>query len=448
MRRRIVVAGLFVMLFGLGWWAGRGRASNALYSRLDIFIEIIHKVEDNYVERVDAARMMAGAVHGMLRDLDPWSEFLDERALADRRAAGSADIGVTLGERDGTTRVIAPRPGSPADRAGVRAGDRLLQVDGKSTSGWTVAETEVRLRGASGSRVRLSIFRDGDEAPRDLTVERAAVPPAAAPESFVAEHGIAYVRVSAIDEGTAAALKAQLRRLGGGGVSALALDLRGCASGSARAGADIAQLFLARGTTLAIERGRVRGASRSLLATESGAFAEWPVAVLVDGGSAAAAEIVAGALQDLDRALLVGQPTFGLASEQSEFPLGADAGVLRLTTSEIETPSGRPIERHSQLADDESDTPPDSAAADSASRRAYHTRSGRIVHGGGIEPDLALAPDSSLAGRTLAARHAIDTATLNADPVVVRALDALRHARAPHDVFAAQPPVNAAERTH
>src|SRR6266436_5006813 len=174
MRRRFIAIGLFALLFALGWWAGRGRASNDLYARLDTFIEILHKVEENYVEPVEPQRLIHGAVHGLLRDLDPYAAYVETRpdagstsanggpgaksvGAARERTGGDADVGLVLGARDNAWVVVAPLPGGPADLAGVRSGDVLDQVDGRSTAGWMLFETTARLRGAPGSRVRLTL---------------------------------------------------------------------------------------------------------------------------------------------------------------------------------------------------------------------------------------------------------------------------------------------------
>ncbi|MBI1798556.1 MAG: PDZ domain-containing protein, partial [Candidatus Eisenbacteria bacterium] len=378
MRRRFLVASVFALLFALGWWAGRVRASGDLYSRLDTFIEVLHKVEDNYVEHADPERLIGGAVRGMLRGLDPLSEYLEPRALRERLASGGdADIGAVIGYRGHLPAVVAPLPGGPAARAGLMAGDLLLQVDGHSTDGWTSEETAWRLRGARGTRVRLSVARRGDDAPRQIVVERDLPARAAPPEAYVVESGVGYARLRVIGDSSAAGLKPLLQRLRSQGATRLVLDLRSCVGGTPREGADIAQLFLARGTLIATLRSR--DSEQRLTATLAGTALEWPLAVLVDGGSSSAAEVVSGALQDLDRALEVGRRrTFGLGSTQSDFPLTGGTARLLLTTAATCTPSGRPIPKLDvPAASDEEEASPDSAATDSAGRKAYRTRAGR-----------------------------------------------------------------------
>ena len=431
MRRRFIAISLFALLFALGWWAGRGRASGDLYARLDTFIEILHKVEESYVEPVEPRHLIQGAVHGMLRDLDPYAEYVEGAATPDAAAErASADVGLALGARDNAWIVIAPAPGGPADLAAVRSGDVLDQVDGRSTSGWTRGEVEARLHGAPGTRVRLTLVRAGEDTPFDVTLTRGSLPQAPRASGRMVEKGIALVRLPAIDDGSAGEIKALLARLRGEGATRLALDLRGCATGNAKQGADVAQLFLARGAVVADARGRVRDAAARRLAADSAPQLDWPLAVIVDQGSAGAAEVLAGALQDNDRALLFGRTTFGLASTQTDFKLEGGNAHVRLTTAVQLTPSGRPIQSLAVPGSEDDEDGADSPApADSAAAaRTYATRSGRAIKGGGgIRPDVEFPADSSAA---TALRPA-------GDPWLARALETLRRARAPRDVFAA-----------
>jgi carboxyl-terminal processing protease len=431
MRRRFVVACVFLLLFALGWWAGRGRASGTLYAQLDTFVEVLHKVEENYVEPVDPAHLIGGAVQGMLRGLDPESEYLDARALSARREThADGDIGVVLGERENLPAVVAPQAGGPSAKAGLAPQDLLLQVDGSSTSGWTIAETADRLRGARGTTVRLSVLRRGEDTPREFKIQREAARPAPAPDAYVIEKGIGVLRLSAIGDSTAQQLAPLLRKLREQGATRLVLDLRSTLGGSARAGADVAQFWIARGTKLATVKSRA--AQTPLTATRSDALTQWPVVVLVDGGTSAGAEVVGGAMQDLDRALLVGRgTTFGLGSQRTGYPLNGGAARLELTTAVTLTPSGRPIARLPDAsADEEDDSAPDSAAADSSSHKAFHTLSGRTVYGGGITPDVVIADSTS------APNVPSDRAALAHDPVFQKALDVLRRSPKPRDVFA------------
>src|SRR6267378_3200656 len=204
MRRRFIAIGLFVLLFALGWWAGRGRASSDLYARLDTFIEILHKVEENYVEPVEPQRLIRGAVHGMLRDLDPYSAYVESRAEPARGSAAdpsgpartetkagssaapdlpAGDVGLTLGARDNAWVIVSP------------------------TTGWMLRETEERLRGTPGSKVRLTLVREGEETPWDVTLTRTRAVRIPRAEGRMLEKGIAFARLPAIDDSSARDLR-------------------------------------------------------------------------------------------------------------------------------------------------------------------------------------------------------------------------------------------------
>jgi len=438
MRRRFAFVGLFVLLFALGWWAGRGRASTDLYSRLDVFVEVLEKVRDGYVQPVDPEKLIHGAITGMLHDLDPYAEYrADAATRGDAKSAGRADAGISLGSRGGTWTVIAPVPGGPAERAGVRAGDLLLQVDGLSTGSWTLREASESLRGASGSTVKLSVLHDGDDAPKTIAVQRENPHAAPAPLVIAGPEGVGYLRLAGIDANSAADVRRAIAALRARGVRRLALDVRQCATGLASDGAQVAELFLPRGTTLMRTHGRMRAEDERLEAAASDPELGWPMAVLADGSTAGAAEVLAGALQDADRALIVGARTFGFGSVQTDVPLPGGDRVISLTTAVRETPSGRPIQNVAALVEDdgEDDSAPDSAQT-AAGRQSFRTAAGRRIEGGGgIAPDLesdaehittALPADTTAAGR----------ARLTSDPAIQRAFDALERAHAPRDVYA------------
>jgi carboxyl-terminal processing protease len=399
-RRRILLAALFAVLFALGWWAGRV-ASRDLYGDLDLFVEVLHKVEANYVDEAQPRPLIEGAVRGMLRTLDPYSQYLDEKAYANLRSVTQGSfggIGVEVNVRDGYPTVIAPIEGTPAWEAGLRSGDAIVQIDGKSTYGFTVAEVADRLRGPAGTEVRIKVSREGEEEDQDIALTRRIIERKAVPYAFVMEDGVGYLRLSAFSERTGAETRAALERLRQQGARSLVLDLRSNPGGLLDQAVDVVQEFTPRGTLVVYTHGRARTEDNRYYADEEKPDLGWPMVVLVDGGSASASEIVAGALQDLDRALLVGTTTFGKGSVQRVFPLRERNVALKLTTALYYTPSGRSIHRavHDSLPDEEDDGgEPPPAGRDSLPRPVYHTRAGRTVHGGGgIAPDVVVAPDS------------------------------------------------------
>jgi carboxyl-terminal processing protease len=401
-RRRIVLGVLLAVLFALGWWAGRV-ASRDLYGDLDLFVEVLHKVEANYVDPVEPTPLVDGAIKGMLRQLDPYSQYLDEKAYANIRSAIEGTyggVGIEVNVRDGYPTVIAPIEGSPAWEAGLRTGDVIVQIDGKSTYSLTVEDAADRLRGAEGTQVRVKVSREGEGEDHEVTLTRRIIERKAVPYAFVAEGGIGYLRLSAFSERTAEETRTMLERLGEQGAKSLVLDLRMNPGGLLDQAVDVTEAFVPRGTMVVYTRGRIRSEDKRYSADEPRPNLQWPIVVLVDGGSASASEIVAGALQDLDRALLVGRTTFGKGSVQRVFPLREQKAALKLTTALYYTPSGRSINRvaHDSLTADEADTADDGgppSAPDTVARPVFHTRAGRTVYGGGgITPDVTVVPDT------------------------------------------------------
>ena len=400
-RRRIVLGILLAVLFALGWWAGRV-ASRDLYGDLDLFVEVLHKVEANYVDPVEPTPLVDGAIKGMLRQLDPYSQYLDEKAYANVRSMIEGQyggIGVELNVREGYPAVIAPIEGSPAWEAGLRSGDVIVQIDGRSAYGLTLQDVADRLRGAEGTQVRVKVSREGEGEDQEVTLTRRVIESKAVPYAFVAEGGIAYLRLSVFSERTAEETRAMLERLGEQGAKSLVLDLRMNPGGLLEQAVDVTEAFVPSGTMVVYTRGRIRSEDNRYYADEPKPNLRWPIVVLVDDGSASASEIVAGALQDLDRALLVGRTTFGKGSVQRIFPLRGQSAALKLTTALYYTPSGRSINRAAQdsLTDDEDSTDDESLppAPDTLARPVFHTRAGRTVYGGGgITPDVTVVPDT------------------------------------------------------
>jgi carboxyl-terminal processing protease len=402
-RRRVIVGATFIMLFVLGWWAGRGGAAGGLYGNLDLFIEVMNKVDQNYVDPPDTHKMMAGALRGMLRELDPYSQYLDARAFGGLRSATEGafgGIGAVVGIRDNYPTVISPIEGSPAWDAGVRSGDVIVRIGGQSTAGLAVEEIGDRLRGPAGSTVDLAIDREGESDEITLTLTRAIIHSKSVPYAFLAEPGIGYLRLSSVTESSGDEVRAALAALRRQGARAFVFDLRRDPGGLLDQAVDVAEQFLPRGALVVSTRGCTHGSEVRYNAADPAPDVNSPLVVLVDEGSASAAEIIAGALQDLDRAPVLGHVSFGKGSVQTVFPLGEGSGAVKLTTALYHTPSGRSIHRFTGTADPDAEDadPADSAgvaAADSASRPVFHTARGRVVRGGGgITPDLAVEPDS------------------------------------------------------
>jgi carboxyl-terminal processing protease len=453
MRRRVMLGAVLGALFALGWWAGGGHAARGLYSGLDLFLEVLQVVQANYVDPVDHGKLVTGAMRGVAHGLDPWSRYLDGDEFRATRGViqGSFDgIGASLDQRSGWPVVIAPIEGSPAWDAGLMPGDIITKVDGRSSFGLTPDDMGTRLRGAPGTRVTLTVARDDNE--RDIVLHRRRITVRNVPYAFVAEPGVGYVRLAHFSARAAAEVQAAVDSLRRQGAHALLLDLRGNPGGTLDEAVQVASQFLPHGVPVVSTEGRAQGSVQKYDATRQKPELAWPLAVLVDGGSASAAEIVAGALQDHDRAVLVGDTTFGKGVSQQIFPLRTGMGALQLTVSRYRTPSGRSIHRDRLSPLEEEDGAEDGVEPrpESPRTREYRTTLGRVVRGeGGLAPDVKVAGDSALArprigpGATgggepiqrmgpLAAR-----AALARDPVYRKALDVVRRARDARGVFAA-----------
>jgi len=312
----------------------------------DLLEEVKERVAAEYVEVLPDARLEQAAVEGVIATLDPHSAFLDAAAYDEMRVntAGSyTGIGIEVSAVDDQVTVVAPIEGSPAERAGVRAGDIVLAVDGVRVSGSRLNEAIERLRGFPGSRVRLAVNRDGEPTPLTFELERSEVHVRTV-RAEPLPGGFGYARITQFSDSTPADLDGALAHLGAGPHSrlrGLVLDLRGNPGGVLEAAASVADEFLESGVIVRGE-GRTAESRFEIDATSGDVLQGAPLVVLIDGGSASGAEIVAGALRDHDRATLMGERTFGKGSVQTVIPL-RHGQALKLTTSRYYTPSGASI---------------------------------------------------------------------------------------------------------
>jgi carboxyl-terminal processing protease len=315
-------------------------------AEIEAFTAVFRAVRGAYVDPVEDQRLMQAAIRGLIADLDPHSEYLAPADLVqvDEDATGSyAGLGVEVLYVDGMLRVVAPIDGSPASRAGVRPGDVILSVDGRPVSDSDGMAAVQSLRGAPGSTVTLTIARDGQPEPIDLAMKREVIRVASVTVRML-EPGYLVARIAQFQENTAGELKERLRRHQArhGAPRGLVLDLRSNPGGLVDAAVGVADVFLDAGTIVST-RGRLAEGNSSHAATRGDLLDGAPVVVLVDAGTASAAEIVAGALKDNGRALVVGQRTFGKGSVQSILPLG-DGAAVKITTARYYTPSGVSIQ--------------------------------------------------------------------------------------------------------
>jgi carboxyl-terminal processing protease len=341
-RTRLVVALASTLVIGYvfaGSLLGRVLGDTS-YGQLSIFNEVVRMVLESYVEPVNLDRAMAGARLGLTEALDGDSAYLDAeeyRLLQQGAKEGEAEVGLALTRRFGYLMAVAARPGSPAERAGIRPGDVLRSIDGRHTRPLAVPTGERLLRGAPGSNVKLVLLRAGSE-PLELTLtrERIVVTP---PQGKLLEDGAGYLKLTDFAREAAEEVRGEVEALKRSGARRLVLDLRGAAFGSPAEGVKVAELFV-RGGVLA-KLTSSRAGEQLFQGDPARALWEGPLAVLVDNGTAGAGEIVAGAVLDAGRGEIVGEPTFGRAAVQKTVPL--PEGALLLTTGKYTTPKGTDI---------------------------------------------------------------------------------------------------------
>lgn len=378
---------------------------------LDAFTKLYGLVEQNYADPLDPdasiyglektpyglASTNLGAIPGMLRTLDPHSTFFDPRAYARLRedqAGKYFGVGMQIRGQPGkmgkmVTIVVWPMPGSPAFRAGLHPGDVIVGVDGKSTEGLTTDDIASELKGPRGTVVRVSVTREGSEKPLEFTITRDEISRKSVDNAFYIRPGIAYIHLSGFNETTNDELTEALKQLDEKNIKALIFDLRDNPGGLLKEAVEVSDHFLEKGQLIVYHFGR-RSEKQTYYARHGDDDHEYPIIVLINRSSASAAEIVAGALQDHDRALVIGEPSFGKGLVQSVYQLGDHTG-LALTTAHYYTPSGRLIQRdYEDVSLYDYYYHFDEAAPRHTEVRL--TDGGREVYGGGgITPDVEIA---------------------------------------------------------
>ncbi|MFN3727304.1 MAG: S41 family peptidase [Allosphingosinicella sp.] len=317
------------------------------YKNLDEFVSVLNRVRSEYVEQVDDERLIRGAIDGMLASLDPHSSYLDARDFENLMSTTDGNyggLGLTVTMEDGAVKVIAPTRGTPADRAGIKAGDYITHIDGQLFFGGTLDEAVERMRGEPGTSVRLRVVRAGREQPLELTVTRAIIDIPAVRSEVRDRVGI--ITVTTFNRNTTDMARraiAEMERNPNTAPLGYVLDLRSNPGGLLDQAIGLSDLFLERGEVVS-QRGRRRTDIERFYAEPGDVTNGKPIVVLVDAGSASAAEIVAAALQDHRRGLVMGERTFGKGSVQTLVPLGNGNTALRLTTARYYTPSGRSVQ--------------------------------------------------------------------------------------------------------
>jgi carboxyl-terminal processing protease len=357
------------------------------------FAAALRAIETNYVDEVPSDRLVYSAIRGMLGTLDPHSSFFDPKEYAqmrERQEGRYYGLGITIAAIDGDIVAQSVFEGSPAYKMGVRRGDIIGRIAGEDAKGWSTEQAMVKLRGPKGTNVRIEIKRRGYEQPIPLEVTRDEVHILTVPSYFMVDATTGYIHMKDFGENTDREVKAALRDLTKQGMKRLLFDARQNPGGPLDQAIKVANSFLPKGKMIVYTRGRIENSRQDYRAADEGEFQNIPVVMLVNRNSASASEIVTGALQDHDRAYIVGETTFGKALVQSVYRIANDAG-LALTTAHYYTPSGRLIQRPWDASFDEylsygSKEQEENKAHNPADLK--RTQGGRPVYsGGGVEPD-------------------------------------------------------------
>lgn len=366
------------------------------------YVQALELVRDKYVLPVEFELLNTAAVSGMLRSLDPHSNFYDRKSFDEMRLEQRSQyygIGATIQQRYGGVYIIEPFRNTPALRAGLRYGDRILSIDGKSSVGLDTDEVRNLLRGELGTKVQVTVERAGTTEPQVVSLERGAVDLPSISSTYLLRPGLGYIGLTrGFHSTTSEELNRSILFLKSTGMVSLILDLRGNPGGFLDQAIRVADKFLSRGQTIVAVKGRSERTTEKNWVAESGSPETFPLIVLIDDGSASASEIVAGAIQDHDRGLIIGEASFGKGLVQTIFPLKGGAG-LTLTTARYYTPSGRLIQRdYSNGSIYEYLTRRATQSGESATAKAlpqvFRTGRGRTVYGGGgIAPDIVIKPD-------------------------------------------------------
>src|SRR5580698_751329 len=389
----VVVLAVSALLGGL--WGPSVRATaadtNDLQDSVKSFTKVLSVVERNYAEPVDTDKVIyEGAIPGMLRVLDPHSNFFDPKQYAlfkEEQQGKYYGVGMTVQSRDNQSVVLSPFVGSPAYKAGIRPGDIIQKVDNKPCEGLTTTEVADLLKGSKGTVVHITLVREGWEKPIEVTVTRDEIPRPGVEFYTMVKPGIGYVHVKTFNETTDLDLATALKELDVTKLDGLIIDLRNNGGGLLNQAVGMGDMFLDKGETIVSHHGRA-SAQRTYAAIHGNQGLDVPLIVLVNGQSASASEIVSGAIQDHDRGLVVGETSFGKGLVQTQFPLSEDTALL-LTTARYYTPSGRLIQRdykNQTLYDYHYNPQPPQAP------EVKLTDTGRQVYGqGGITPDVVAA---------------------------------------------------------
>ena len=398
-----VLSLLLLSTIALGAWAqSRSQSKQNVLRDLEVFAKVIERLESFYVEDIDTHELVTNAIVNMLQELDPHSQYLSGLDYEDLMLSTQGQfggLGIYISFRDNYPTVISPIDETPAARAGLQGGDQIVEIEGEPSKGWQVQKAVRYLRGEPGSAVRFKINRPGLAEPIEYSLVREKITVSSVSYSGMFGDDIGYVKLSSFSKNSRRELETALNELEDQGMKGLVLDLRWNPGGLLQAATSISELFLDKDKLVVYTKGRYSENNHKYYAGRGGKHNDYPIVVMINGATASASEIVAGALQDWDAGFVVGQTSFGKGTVQTVFSL-SDSQAVKLTTAKYYTPSGRCIhsdhKRQEASMDDDVEGDDEIAMSQSvdedpeiADKPIFYTSGGRAVYGGGgITPDL------------------------------------------------------------
>lgn len=346
---RIVVV-IITLFISTGIFLGSNKVKNVLavsgtYDNLKVFTEVLSLIEANYVEYVKSEDLINGSIKGMLRTLDPHSSYMTPDIYKEVQVETEGEfggLGIEITIKNEILTVVAPIEDTPADRAGLKPNDRILKIGGESTKDMSIMEAVKKMRGKEGTKVIITIMRDGFEEPKDFEIVRDIIKVKSVKHQIMDET-VGYIKIKSFAKNTSEELDAALKSVTKNSIIGLILDLRNNPGGLLNQAVEVCNRFLEKGQLVVYTKGKREEQNLKFSSSGRNPYLDFPMIVLVNAGSASASEIVAGALQDLKRAVVLGTTTFGKGSVQTIIPL-SDGSALRLTTAKYYTPKGRLIQ--------------------------------------------------------------------------------------------------------
>ncbi len=380
--------GALIGLLLIGWLGAYLYASgDNLYAGIKLLDRVAFEVSRNYVEEVNPKDLVYAGIRGMLKILDPHTQFFEQKQYKELMIGTHgkySGVGMVIGLREKVLTVISPFEGGPAYKAGIQAGDMVIKIEEEPTKGITTQEAATKLRGPKGTKVSLTVKREGVDEPLEFSLIRDIITIKSVPYAGIVANGVGYVRLSRFSENAEEEIREALKRVGKEAQKGLILDLRNNPGGLLSQAVDVSDLFLPKGKLVVYTKGRLKGQNRRFYSKFPPLFGDKPLIILVNRGSASASEIISGAVQDWDRGLILGTRTFGKGSVQTVLKPGRgtpfEGTALKITTAKWYIPSGRCIQKEERAEED---------TTQEEQKEVFKTQGGRTVYGGGgVTPDV------------------------------------------------------------